>query len=234
MDDKEFYTEFNLAYNNLASNQAAGLDRVEISTYLSKAQNVVEDALYAEYEKSEEARRKLSTLVKTAKLNNANISSNALIYPDMTKCYSLTTDSENNSIRVRYIVNEQVKIKSGAKSCVKNQLIDIQPCLHDEVDKIVKNPYRFNIRRALRLDADNHVEVLYKNPSDIDYYQIRYIETPEPIMIYNTTDYPEYSSDSIEGVQPPTTGYRPASLPESTHRQIVEIAAKLAYQDYKQ
>ena len=47
MDDKEFYTEFNLAYNNLASNQAAGLDRVEISTYLSKAQNVLEDALYA-------------------------------------------------------------------------------------------------------------------------------------------------------------------------------------------
>ena len=46
MDTTEFYNEFNLVYNNLASNQAPGLDKYEISVYLTKAQNMLIDSLY--------------------------------------------------------------------------------------------------------------------------------------------------------------------------------------------
>ena len=229
MTRNELISEFNLYYNNLASNQAPGLDEVEISIYMTKAQNMLQDSLYNEYEKSEEARRKLTAVVKTAKLKPINISTNNLIYPK-AKCYSSSLDIDNNTIKVKYIVNEQIKIKDTSTSCSKGLRINIQPIIHDEIDNIVQNPYRYNIRRALRLDADNHIEIIYKKPEDIEYYQIRYIKVLNPIILYTSSEY----TDTIEGFSPLPNDYMLPELPEFTHRQIVEIAAKLAYQDYKQ
>ena len=72
------------------------------------------------------------------------------------------------------------------------------------------------------------IEILTKDKEHIAYYQIRYVKNPEPIMIYTSAEY----TDTIDGYAPTTTP-RLGSLPETTHRQIVEIAAKLAYADYK-
>ena len=226
MDANEFYTEFNLAYNNLASNQAAGLDKVEISIYLTKAENILTDAIYKEFEKSEEARRKLAKLVITAKLNTVSIPEANILYPEYTATYQPLTD-------VRYIVSEQLKMSKNANDCAREQYIEVQPILLDEIHNIVKNPYKFNTRRALRLDTsynnNNYIEILTKDKEHIAYYQIRYVKNPEPIMIYTSAEY----TDTIDGYAPTTTP-RLGSLPETTHRQIVEIAAKLAYADYKQ
>ena len=229
MNATEFKTEFNLAYNNLASNQAPGLDDVEISIYLTKAQNILVDALYGEFEKSEEARRKLANLIVTARCSTTSVAIANILYPEYTTTYSLPSD-------IRYIINEQVKMSSNASTCIKSKFLKVQPVLHDELDTIIDNPFKFNIRRALRLDTSNagtpYVEILTKDKEHIEYYQIRYVKTPSPIFIYNNTQY----SDTIDGQEAPTTlvDYEPASLPETTHRQIVEIAAKLAYADYKQ
>ena len=228
MNATEFKTEFNLAYNNLASNQAPGLDEVEISIYLTKAQNILVDALYGEFEKSEEARRKLADIIVTTRCSITSVAVADILYPEYTKTYSLP----NN---VRYIINEQVKMSSNASTCIKSKFLKVQPILHDEIDTIIDNPFKFNIRRALRLDtASNnvpYVEILTKDKEHIEYYQIRYVKTPSPIFIYNNTQY----SDTIDGQEAPITlvDYEPASLPSTTHRQIVEIAAKLAYADYK-
>ena len=240
MDYKEFKTEFNLAYNNISSNQAPGLDDVEISMYLSKAQVTLEDALYAEFEKSEEARRKLAKVVVTAKLSEVEISDDSKLYcSDDSKVYINTYQVPTD---LRYIVNEQVKMKDDADECIKRKFIEVQPVLLDELDTIIKNPFKFNIRRALRLDASYHnqayIEIITKQQATdknyIDYYKIRYVKNPEPIFIYSSTDYP---NDTIDGQTAPTTlrdGVDLGSLPKETHRQIVEIAAKMAYADYKQ
>lgn len=237
MDYLEFKNEFDLAYNNISSNQAPGLIEPEISVYLTKAQDIVEDALYAEFEKSEAARRKLAKLVITAKLNPVQIPEDSIIYPQYTSTFKPLSD-------VRYIVNEQVKISDTktdnygkrADQCVRGKFLKVQPILHDEIDTIVENPFRFNVRRALRLDAsynnNNYIEILTKNKDFVDYYQIRYVKNADPIIIYTSSEYP----DTINGVNPPailTQGVDLGSLPKETHRQIVEIAAKLAYQDYK-
>ena len=231
MDYKEFKTEFNLAYNNISSNQAPGLDDVEISMYLSKAQVALVDALYAEFEKSEETRRKLAPLVETKKIDPlASINPDNFLYPEYTTAYQ-----SNDLKNVRYIINEQVIMSSEADSCIAKKHLKVQPVLHDELDTIVKNPFRFNIRRALRLDTSlnnsNYIEILTKD-NHIDYYQIRYVKNPKPIFIYSSSDY----DDTIDGQTAPTTlqaGVDLGSLPKETHRQIVEIAAKLAYADYK-
>jgi len=229
MDYKEFKTEFNLVYNNLASNQAPGLDEVEISIYLTKAQMLLTDALYAEFEQSEEARRKLAKLVKTVKPSKVTVPTSDIVRPEYTTTYSTLSD-------VRYIINEQVMMSSSADRCIKGKFIKVQPVSHDELNTILENPYRFNIRRALRLDTGfndtNYIEILTKD-KNIDYYQIRYIKNPKPIFVYSSSDY----DDTIEGFTPPATltvGTDLGSLPKETHRQIIEMAAKLAYQDYKQ
>lgn len=224
MTINEFYDEFNLAYNNLASNQAAGLDKYEISVYLTKAQNTLVDALYAEFEKSEEARRKLAPIVVTAKLNPKSVAPDKILYTEYTSTYEPLSN-------IRYIINEQVKISNESKTCVRNKFIKVCPCLHDELDTTMENPFKFNIRRALRLDVsdgtDSYIEILTKD-KNIEYYQIRYIKNPEPIILDDLNNY--YGSPNIDGQTNPSTG----SLSDNIHRQIVEIAAKLAYQDYKQ
>ena len=250
----EYISEFNLVYNNLASNQAAGLDKYEISVYFTKGQNILVDSLYAEFEKSEEARRKLANLIDTAKLKAYTVSSDKLLYPIYTATFNPALDTSDNVLKVRYIINEQVKMSNNADKCIRGQFVDVTPCLHDELDSIIKNPFRFNIRRALRLDtgifnststnSESYIEILVNNPnyntttstptpaSLIDYYQIRYVKTPEPIMLYISSEY----EDKIDGVSPSSAvgEEKLMTLPETMFRQLVEIAAKLAYQDYKQ
>ena len=146
MNTDEFYNEFNLVYNNISSNQAPGLDKYEISVYLTKSQAALEDALYAEFEQSEEARRKLAPLVKTQKVDAVTIPNSNIIYPEYTTTYK--SDVLND---VRYIINEQVKMSNKADRCIKEKHLRVQPVSHDEIDIIVKNPFRFNIGTALRL-----------------------------------------------------------------------------------
>ena len=224
MNIRELLETFNLYYNNISSNQAPGLDHYEISKYYTKAQPIVVDSIYAEYEKSEEARRKLANLVVTAKLPVVTVSDDEKLYHEYTTVYQEPND-------LRYIVNEQVKMNAKANVCVKNKVIDVQPVLHDELDDIIKNPYRFNYHRALRLDTSNGIEILTKD-KQVDYYKIRYIKNPEPIVLIlsNTEDSP---NDYVDGVSFELTNASNGSLAPELHDRLAEVAAKLAYADYK-
>ena len=230
MTADEFYNEFNLAYNNLASNQAPGLDKYEISVYLTKAQTALVDALYGKFEKSEEARRKLVNVVKTCKCTAITVTDTNKLYYNDTDVFVNTFSLPND---LRYIVNEQVKMKDDiANECMRDKFLKVQPISHDEINTIVENPFRFNERRALRLDTSYtnnadipYVELLTKI-NGIDYYKIRYIKNPDPIIL-------DIFDETIDGKVNTSGVTYLGSLPATTHRQIVEIAAKMAYADYK-
>lgn len=223
MNINELLETFNLYYNNISSNQAPGLDHYEISKYYTKAQPIIVDSIYAEYEKSEEARRKLANLVVTIKPSLVTVSDAKKLYPEYTTVYAEPTD-------LRYIVNEQVRMNANADKCIRNKVIDIQPTLHDELDDIIKNPYRFNLHRGLRLDTEHGIEILTKD-KNIDYYQIRYIKNPEPIIIIFSAD--ENTNDYVDGVQYTFSNQSNGSLIPELHDKLAEVAAKLAYADYK-
>lgn len=225
MDTFELRETFNLYFNNISSNQAPGLDNFEISKYYTKAQSMLIDSLYAEYEKSEEARRKLANLVETVRLNTVTVAPADELYPEYTTVFAEPND-------LRYIVNEQVRMNNKADKCIRNTVIDIQPTLHDELDDIIKNPYRFNLHRGLRLDTSNGIEILTKD-KNIDYYQIRYIKNPEPILLVNSAS-DEDPNVSVEGKTFVSTNRSNGSLIPELHDKLAEIAARLAYQDYKQ
>jgi hypothetical protein len=217
----DFQSEFNLAFNNLASNQAAGLTPYEISVYLTKGQNALVDSIYENFETSEEARRKLSVLVATEQLGKlSTLSDSDFIYPEYTVAFEQPS-------KLRYIINEKLKMNSNANVCIRDKFIDIKPATHDEIDKLIKNPFKFNYNRAFRLDASknnsSYIEIITKD-TNVNYYQIRYIKNPTPIILEDL-----YDNEQIDGY----TTQMNCILPESLHRQIIEIAAKLAYQDYK-
>lgn len=222
MDVNELCEEFNLVYNNLGSNKAPGLDKYEISVYMTKSQDIIEDGLYREFEHSEEARKKLSNMLHTEILYPAQDVDNYKLFSDDTM-FELPED-------LKYIVNEKIKMSSTADYCVKNKFISVQPCLHDEVDRIKKNPYRFNTGRALRLDTSvNGVKYseIVSMLSGVEYYQVRYIKKCKPIILVDLSTIGDNLSICGE------TNVSQASLDESLHRQIVETAAKMAYADYK-
>ena len=227
----DFYNEFNLVYNNLASNQAAGLTPYEISVYLTKGQNLLVDETYKNFETSEEARRKLSILVITLQLGKiSNLNSTDFIFPEYTVAFYQPKN-------LRYIINEKLKMGTNAARCIRNRFINITPVSHDEIDRLIENPYKFNYNRAFRLDTSNskvnpidttnninsYIEIITKDTS-VAFYQIRYIKNPTPIILEDLV-----GTDEIDGY---TTAMNTV-LPEAVHRQIVEIAAKLAYADYK-
>lgn len=228
---KELYDEFNLVYNNIASNQAPGLDNYEISVYLTKAQELMVDAFYHEFEHSEDMRRKLEPLVKTEKLTAVTtVPTSNILYPEYTVVYEVPSD-------VRYIINEQARMSKLADKCIRGKVLEITPCLHDEVDSIIENPFKFNFKRGLRLDVSYNnsklIELLIKD-THIAYYQIRYIQHPKPIILTLNPDLPEDSTMSIDNVAFTYTNSSNGSLGNDVHRKLVEYAAKLAYQDYKQ
>ena len=75
MTNQEFSNEFDILYNNRASNQAPGLDEYEKSVFLTTAQEglVLElisgnNPLGDSFEKTEEVRRYLNDIVKTTEM----------------------------------------------------------------------------------------------------------------------------------------------------------------------
>ena len=75
--NQEFNNEFDILYNNIASNQAPGLDIYEKSVFLTNAQEEVVLSIYSNteasnletYERTEEMRRYLDSLIETKEIS---------------------------------------------------------------------------------------------------------------------------------------------------------------------
>jgi hypothetical protein len=215
--NKQMYDDFQLVYNNLASNLAPGLDLYEISVYLTKAYFSLVDTAYQEYEKSELYRRFLADLVKTKSIYKS-LSGIEPIVPQ-TVFFELPDD-------VLYIVYESLQMSKDAAKCIRYKRIKVTPVKYDDLHSIYENPFRFNLNKALRLDISNnknYVEIITKD-QHVDYYYIRYIKKPSPIILETLT-----GNDKIEGIQEETE----CELDTKWYQNIVQLAASMAYQHYK-
>ena len=225
---KEMFEGFQLEYNNLASNLAPGLTKYEISVYLTKAYHTLVESLAQSYERNETARKALIELVDTKELtprtttDDNKIVSEALFFalPD----------------NVLQVVFEALKMSANAGKCLANKQIQVLPVKHDQFDNIYNDPFRFTKYRALRLDVNAPVlnttssnyetkrcaEIVSKN-NNVSKYKIRYIRKPGPIILDNLTN------DSICGETQETT----SELNTMYDKDIIKLAAQLAWQDYK-
>ena len=167
---KESFSE----QNNLA------FDEYEKSIFLTKAQEQIVLELYQELEQSEEVRKYLSNLIKTDNYVPVGEQDETLINNNF-KSYKV--EISNN---ILFMIYEQCTL-SDENNCINNKIVSVVPTIHDDLDKVLKNPFKSpNSRKVIRLDFDNKIELISKY--NISNYKVRYLKKPNPIILVALED----------------------------------------------
>lgn len=167
---KESFSE----QNNLA------FDEYEKSIFLTKAQEQIVLELYQELEQSEEVRKYLSNLIKTDNYAPVGEQDDTLIN-NTFKSYKVEIEDS-----VLFMIYEQCTL-SDKNNCINNKIVSVVPTIHDDLDKVLKNPFKSpNSRKVIRLDFDNKIELISKY--NISNYKVRYLKKPNPIILVALED----------------------------------------------
>lgn len=167
---KESFSE----QNNLA------FDEYEKSIFLTKAQEQIVLELYQELEQSEEVRKYLSNLIKTDNYAPVGEQDETLINNNF-KSYKVEINND-----ILFMIYEQCTL-SDENNCINNKIVSVVPTIHDDLDKVLKNPFKSpNNRKVIRLDFDNKIELISKY--NISNYKVRYLKKPNPIILVALED----------------------------------------------
>ena len=199
---KESFSE----QNNLA------FDEYEKSIFLTKAQEQIVLELYQELEQSEEVRKYLSNLIKTDNYVPIGEQDETLINNNF-KSYKVEISND-----ILFMIYEQCTL-SDENNCINNKIVSVVPTIHDDLDKVLKNPFKSpNSRKVIRLDFDNKIELISKY--SISNYKVRYLKRPNPIILVKLEDL------NIDKKQEVSNGETNPIL----HERIVQRAVQLAVQ----
>ena len=199
---KESFSE----QNNLA------FDEYEKSIFLTKAQEQIVLELYQELEQSEEVRKYLSNLIKTDNYVPIGEQDETLINNNF-KSYKVEISND-----ILFMIYEQCTL-SDENNCINNKIVSVVPTIHDDLDKVLKNPFKSpNSRKVIRLDFGNKIELISKY--NISNYKVRYLKRPNPIILVKLEDL------NIDKKQEVSNGETNPIL----HERIVQRAVQLAVQ----
>lgn len=212
MTTQEFSIEFDILYNNLASNAAPPLNEYEKSVFLTKAQSDIVLELYSgrnnlglAFESSEEVREYLSPLLIDS-IGEVDIEEPATV------------------------------IKPGDVWLITSEEIDgtpVIPVSHDEYYKIKNNPFRNgNTRRAIRMDwGQGNFLIHFPLLTADSEYRVRGLRRPTPIILQGIDDN-ALSIDGMSVINGPGPGDQGSELDPSLHRMILDRAVLYAKQAY--
>lgn len=187
-------------------------DEYEKSIFLTKAQEQIILELYQELEQSEENRKYLSNLIKTGNYVPVGEQDNTLIN-NTFKSYKVEIEDS-----VLFMIYEQCTL-SDENNCINGRIVSVVPTIHDDLDKVLKNPFKSpNSRKVIRLDFDNKIELISKY--SISNYKVRYLKKPNPIILVKLEDL------NIDKKQEVSNGETNPIL----HERIVQRAVQLAVQ----
>lgn len=225
MTVEELSNEFDVLVNSYSVQEVPGqemnplnFDEYEKSVFLTEAQIQAVTELYASgsagFESTEQMRRYLSELIRTAEIavkkHPGGISDNSVMAPLPE--------------RLMFITYEAAKL-GGDDDCLNGKTIQVIPVAQDEYHRIKDNPFRRpNSRKALRLDiGDNMVELVSEYP--ITHYQVRYLERPYPIILTDLGDDLKIDNENIK---------TECKLNPGIHRTILELAVQNAIKSRSQ
>ena len=196
----------------LGEQNTLAFDEYEKSIFLTKAQEQIVLELYQELEQSEENRKYLSNLIKTGNYVPIGEQDETLIN-NTFKSYKVEIEDS-----VLFMIYEQCTL-SDDNNCINNKIVSVIPTIHDDLDKVLKNPFKSpNNRKVIRLDFDNKIELISKY--NISNYKIRYLKKPNPIILVKLEDL------NIDKKQEVSNGETNPIL----HERIVQRAVQLAVQ----
>ena len=201
---KESFSE----QNNLA------FDEYEKSIFLTKAQEQIVLELYQELEQSEEVRKYLSNLIKTDNYVPVGEQDETLINSNF-KSYKVEISND-----ILFMIYEQCTL-SDENNCINNKIVSVVPTIHDDLDKVLKNPFKSpNSRKVIRLDFNNKIELISK--FSISNYKVRYLKKPNPIILIALEDNLSINNGDTEVSNGETNPI--------LHERIVQRAVQLAVQ----
>ena len=161
--------------DNFGKQNTLAFDEYEKSIFLTKAQEQIVLELYQELEQSEEVRKYLSNLIKTDNYAPVGEQDETLINNNF-KSYKVEISND-----ILFMIYEQCTL-SDENNCINNKIVSVVPTIHDDLDKVLKNPFKSpNSRKVIRLDFDNKIELISKY--NISNYKVRYLKKPNPIIL---------------------------------------------------
>lgn len=200
--------------DNFDKQNTLAFDEYEKSIFLTKAQEQIVLELYQELEQSEEVRKYLSNLIKTNNYAPVGEQDETLINNNF-KSYKVEISND-----ILFMIYEQCTL-SDENNCINNKIVSVVPTIHDDLDKVLKNPFKSpNSRKVIRLDFDNKIELISKY--NITNYKVRYLKKPNPIILV-----------ALEGNLSINNGDTKVSNGETNpilHERIVQRAVQLAVQ----
>lgn len=166
--------------DNFGKQNTLAFDEYEKSIFLTKAQEQIVLELYQELEQSEEVRKYLSNLIKTDNYAPVGEQDETLINNNF-KSYKVEISND-----ILFMIYEQCTL-SDENNCINNKIVSVVSTIHDDLDKVLKNPFKSpNSRKVIRLDFDNKIELISKY--NISNYKVRYLKKPNPIILVALED----------------------------------------------
>ena len=218
MTTNEFEWEFDVLYNNIASNAAPGINSYEKSVLLTKAQDeLIKNYFNPQGNKYREgfdgsAKRQIdfSGLISVA--NGTLLDQQG--FDLRAKVFKIPTD-------VFLIINESIVTNTGIKQII--------PIKFDEYTRLMSKPYKEPLKfQAWRLITEGDinsgvtVEIIPNSQETVESYTLRYVRRPKPIILANLKS--EYGDVSING----ETEISQCELNPLVHREILQRAVELA------
>lgn len=186
MNVQEFSNSFDtllqpyITKDNFGEQNNLAFDEYEKSIFLTKAQEQIVLELYQELEQSEEVRKYLSNLIRTDNYAPVGEQDETLINNNF-KSYKVDISND-----ILFMIYEQCTL-SDENNCINNKIVSVVPTIHDDLDKVLKNPFKSpNSRKVIRLDFDNKIELISKY--SISNYKVRYLKKPNPIILVALED----------------------------------------------
>lgn len=225
MSTEEFYQEFDLLYNNIASNQAPGLDKYEISVFLTKAQDEIiknyfnpKSNKYREgFDDKEKRQIDFSYLIKIQEAEKVE-DTKYVKFDDNSVLFKMPDN-------IMFVLNEIVTFENERK-------INIIPINFDEYSRIMSKPFKRPLKNQgwrlfqgeFKEDSSNIIsEVITGSTDEITSYKVRFVKRPKPIILENLGE-----KLSINGEHNKTE----CELNEILHPEILQRAVELAKAAY--
>jgi len=217
MTTQEFSDQFDVLYNNIASNEAPGLDEYEKSVFLTKAQDEVvknyfnpkSNKLQEGYDGSQKRQIDFSTLTRTFTISNFT----SPTFDNRGKSFSFPAND-----RIMLIINEKLTVERNSNVTT----LTVVPIKFDEYDRLMSKPFKRPLKnQAWRLiinSTPNEAEIIAGYGDKIQTYTARYIRRPKPIILSN-----------LEGVKiDGETEAMTCELDPIIHEEILQRAVELA------
>lgn len=218
MTANEMRLEFNTLYDKITSASAPGYTDKDISIFLSKAQEIyIWEGFkpFNSFQENEKRRRDFDELITydTPGVSSAQVG----VHPNGV-FYDLPTN-------FLYSLKEEISSLSS-DTCKNNIRISVKPITEGDYNANIYNPlkkpyiedgdglvWRMDFSKATSLSAKRH-ELITDGSFTVGTYFLRYIRKPQDIV--------PFTNDGT------TTASQDCELPEIAHRQVVEMAVRIA------